>query len=160
MPNLQDIRRRIKSTKNLQKITKAMKMVAAAKLRRAQERVTAARPYANTMMRVLARLASRVTDYQHPLLDARENDQHYLIALVTSDKGLTGSFNTNLVKAAQNFMRENSGKTFEIVTIGRKGRDYFRRRANVVNEYIGVDKLAASHANASIIARELIERYT
>src|SRR5215510_5269038 len=126
MPNLQDIRRRIKSVKNLQKITKAMKMVSASKLRRAQERVTSARPYAHTMMRMLARLSARVGDYQHPLLEVRENDSHYVIALVTSDKGLSGSFNSNLIKAAQHFMREQAGKTFELVTIGRKGRDYFR----------------------------------
>ena len=160
MPNLQDIRRRIKSVKNLQKITKAMKMVSAAKLRRAQERVTSARPYANTMMRMLARLAARVGDYQHPLLEVRENDKHYVIALVTSDKGLSGSFNTNLIKAAQNFMRERPDKVFEMVAIGRKGRDYFRRRANVINEYTGVEKLAVSHAEASVIARELIEKYS
>lgn len=135
-------------------------MVSAAKLRRAQERVTSARPYANTMMRMLARLAARVGDYEHPLLEARENDQHYVIALVTSDKGLSGSFNTNLIKATQNFMRENAGKTFELITVGRKGRDYFRRRGNVINEYTGVEKLAASHADASVIARELIEKYS
>ena len=135
-------------------------MVSAAKLRRAQERVTSARPYANTMMRMLARLSARVVDYEHPLLEVRENDQHYVIALVTSDKGLSGSFNTNLIKATQNFMREHAGKTFELVTVGRKGRDYFRRRANVINEYTGVEKLATSHDDASVIARELIEKYS
>ena len=160
MPNLQDIRRRIKSVKNLQKITKAMKMVSAAKLRRAQERVTSARPYANTMMRMLGRLAARAGNYSHPLLEVRESDQHYVIALVTSDKGLSGSFNTNLIKATQQFMRDNPGKTFELVTIGRKGRDFFRRRATVLGEYTDVEKLSRAHAGAAGIARDLMDRYT
>jgi F-type H+-transporting ATPase subunit gamma len=160
MPNLQDIRRRVRSVKNLQKITKAMKMVSAAKLRRAQDRVVSARPYAGTMMRVLGRLAARAGDYKHPLLEVREEDKHYVVALVTSDKGLCGAFNTNLIKAAQKFMRENAGKTFEMVTIGRKGRDFFRRRVDVVNEYTDVTKLAVTHAGAAEIAHELMEKYT
>src|SRR5262249_60916874 len=94
MANLQDLRRRIKSVRNMQKTTKAMKMVASAKLRRAQERVRAARPYADTMARVLGRLAARAGDYHHPLLDER-GDQHYLLVLVTSDKGLCGGVYTN-----------------------------------------------------------------
>lgn len=160
MPNLQDIRRRVRSVKNLQKITKAMKMVSAAKLRRAQDRVVSARPYAETMMRMLGRLAARAGDYKHPLLEVREEDKHYVVALVTSDKGLCGAFNTNLVKAGQNFMRENGDKKFEMVTVGRKGRDFFRRRADVVSEYTDVAKLAATHAGAAEIARELMEKYT
>ncbi len=160
MPNLQDIRRRVRSVKNLQKITKAMKMVSAAKLRRAQDRVVSARPYAGTMMRMLGRLAARAGDYKHPLLDVREEDKHYVVALVTSDKGLCGAFNTNLIKAAQKFMRENDGKTFEMVTIGRKGRDFFRRRVDVVNEYTDVTKVALTHAGAAEIAHELMEKYT
>jgi F-type H+-transporting ATPase subunit gamma len=160
MPSLQDIRRRIRSVKNLQKITKAMKMVAAAKLRRAQERVTSARPYANTMMRMLGRLATRAGDYKHPLLEVRESDNHYLLALVTSDKGLCGSFNTNLNKAAQKFIRDNAGKTVEVMAIGRRGRDFFRRRASVIGEFIEVEKLAATHGGAAEIARDLMERYT
>jgi F-type H+-transporting ATPase subunit gamma len=160
MPNLQDIRRRVRSVKNLQKITKAMKMVSAAKLRRAQDRLVSARPYAGTMMRMLGRLAARAGDYKHPLLEVREADKHDVIALVTSDKGLCGAFNTNLIKAAQKFMRENEGKTFEMVTIGRKGRDFFRRRAEVVNEYTDVAKLALTHAGTAEIAHELMEKYT
>jgi F-type H+-transporting ATPase subunit gamma len=144
----------------LQKITKAMKMVAAAKLRRAQERVTSARPYANTMMRMLGRLATRAGDYKHPLLEVREADHHYLLALVTSDKGLCGSFNTNLNKAAQKFIRDNSEKTVEVIAVGRRGRDFFRRRASVIGEFIEVEKLAATHAGGAEIARDLMERYT
>lgn len=137
-----------------------MKMVSAAKLRRAQERVLSARPYADTMMRMLGRLAARAGDYKHPLLEVREDDRHYVIALVTSDKGLCGAFNTNLIKAAQKFMDENSDKTFEMITVGRKGRDFFRRRADVVNEYTDVAKLAAEHSGAAQIAHELMEKYT
>src|SRR3982750_4360776 len=109
MANLQDLRRRIRSVRNMQKITKAMKMVAAARLRRAQDRVVAARPYANTMMRMLGRLAARAGDYRHPLLEQR-GDEHYVLALVTADRGLCGGFNTNLIKAGQQFIRENASK--------------------------------------------------
>jgi len=160
MANLQDLRRRVRSVRNMQKITKAMKMVAAARLRRAQERVVAARPYANTMMRVLGRLAERTGDFHHPLLDPR-GDEHLVIALVTADKGLCGGFNTNLIKAAQQFIREHPGKTVEIVTIGRKGRDYFRRRPiNIVGEYINVTARTVDHEDAAAIARDLMAMFT
>src|ERR1051325_8343180 len=128
MPNLLDIRRRIKSVKNTQQITKAMKMVSAAKLKRAQDRVVTARPFANKMAEGLSGLADRTDEnFRHPLLDAR-GDQRYLLVLVTADKGLCGAFNTNLIKAAQNFIRENEGKDIEILAVGRKGRDFLRRR--------------------------------
>src|ERR1044072_1155559 len=128
MPNLLDIRRRIKSVKNTQQITKAMKMVSAAKLRRAQDRVVSARPFANKMTEVLAELAKRTDeDFHHPLLDLR-GDQRYLLVLITADKGLCGAFNTNLNKGAQAFLRENTDKTVEIIAVGRKGRDFFRNR--------------------------------
>jgi len=144
----------------MQKITKAMKMVAAAKLRRAQERVVAARPYANTMMRVLGRLATRAGDFHHPLLDER-GDEHLVVALITADKGLCGGFNTNLNKAAQLFIREHPGKTVELVTIGRKGRDYFRRRpVKILSEHINVTARTVDHDDAAAIARELMAAYT
>jgi F-type H+-transporting ATPase subunit gamma len=144
----------------MQKITKAMKMVAAARLRRAQERVVAARPYANTMMRVLGALAERAGDFHHPLLDQR-GDEHLVIALVTSDKGLCGGFNTNLIKAAQQFIREHPGKNIEVVTIGRKGRDFFRRRPiKTLREYINVTARTVDHEDAAVIARELMEMFT
>jgi F-type H+-transporting ATPase subunit gamma len=137
-----------------------MKMVAAARLRRAQERVIAARPYANTMMRVLGRLAARAGDFRHPLLDQR-GDEHLVLALVTADKGLCGGFNTNLIKAAQQFMREHSGKKVELVAIGRKGRDFFRRRpVKMLREYINVTARAVDHEDAAVIARELMEMFT
>jgi F-type H+-transporting ATPase subunit gamma len=160
MANLQDLRRRVRSVRNMQKITKAMKMVAAARLRRAQERVVAARPYANTMMRVLGRLAERAGDFHHPLLD-RRGDEHLVIALVTADKGLCGGFNTNLIKAAQLFIREHPDKKVDIVTIGRKGRDFFRRRPiQILGEYVNVTARAVNHEDAAVIARELMQMFT
>jgi len=162
MPNLLDIRRRIKSVKNTQQITKAMKMVSAAKLKRAQDRVVTARPFANKMMEVLAGLAERTDeDFRHPLLDAR-GDERYLLVLVTADKGLCGAFNTNLIKAAQTFIREHPGKQIEIMAVGRKGRDFFRRRgADLAGEYIGVTgKGRVEFSEALEIARDVIKRYT
>ena len=162
MPNLLDIRRRIKSVKNTQQITKAMKMVSAAKLRRAQERVVTARPFANKMSEVLGELAKRTDeDFHHPLLDQR-GDQRYLLVLITADKGLCGAFNTNLTKAAQAFMRENPDKSIEIMAIGRKGRDFFRsRRATISGEYIGLTgKGRVEFSEALEVARDVIKTYT
>jgi len=162
MPNLLDIRRRIKSVKNTQQITKAMKMVSAAKLKRAQDRVVTARPFANKMMEVLGELGQRTDeDFHHPLLDQR-GDERYLLVLVTADKGLCGAFNTNLVKAAQSFMKENPGKSIEILAIGRKGRDFFRsRNAVIAGEYIGLTgKGRVDFAEALDVARHIIKLYT
>jgi F-type H+-transporting ATPase subunit gamma len=162
MPNLLDIRRRIKSVKNTQQITKAMKMVSAAKLRRAQERVVTARPFANKMSEVLGELANRTDeDFHHPLLDQR-GDERYLLVLITADKGLCGGFNTNLTKAAQAFMRENADKSIEIMAIGRKGRDFFRnRRATISGEYIGLTgKGRVEFSEALEVARDVIKTYT
>ena len=162
MPNLLDIRRRIKSVKNTQQITKAMKMVSAAKLKRAQDRVVTARPFANKMIEVLGGLADRTDEsFHHPLLDAR-GDERYLLVLVTADKGLCGAFNTNLIKAAQTFIRENPGKQIEILAVGRKGRDFFRRRdAALAGEYIGVTgKGRVEFSEALEIARDIIKRFT
>jgi F-type H+-transporting ATPase subunit gamma len=162
MPNLLDIRRRIKSVKNTQQITKAMKMVSAAKLKRAQDRVVTARPFANKMLEVLSGLADRTDeDFHHPLLDAR-GDERYLLVLVTADKGLCGAFNTNLIKAAQTFIRDNPGKQIDILAVGRKGRDFFRRRgANLVGEYIGVTgKGRVDFSEALEIASDVIKRFT
>jgi F-type H+-transporting ATPase subunit gamma len=162
MPNLLDIRRRIKSVKNTQQITKAMKMVSAAKLKRAQDRVVTARPFANKMTEVLGELAKRTDeDFHHPLLDLR-GDQRYLLVLITADKGLCGAFNTNLTKAAQSFVRENSDKTIELIAIGRKGRDFFRNRhAAISSEYIGLTgKGRVEFSEALDVAREIIKQYT
>jgi F-type H+-transporting ATPase subunit gamma len=162
MPNLLDIRRRIKSVKNTQQITKAMKMVSAAKLKRAQDRVVTARPFANKMAEVLGELAKRTDeDFHHPLLDLR-GDERYLLVLITADKGLCGAFNTNLTKAAQLFMRENADKTIELFAIGRKGRDFFRNRhATIVSEYIGLTgKGRVEFSEALEVARAIIKLYT
>ena len=162
MPALVDIRRRIKSVKNTQQITKAMKMVSAAKLRRAQERAVSARPFAVKMAEVLTDLASQAgEDFTHPLMDAR-GDERYLLVLVTADKGLAGAFNANLVKAAQAFIREHDGKAIEILAVGRKGRDFFRRRGSeIAGEYIGLTgKGRIEHAEALEIARDVMHRFT
>jgi F-type H+-transporting ATPase subunit gamma len=162
MASLLDMRRRIKSVKNTQQITKAMKMVAAAKLKRAQDRVTAARPYAKKMTAVLSALSSKVTDeFSHPLLDAR-GDERYLIVLVTADKGLAGGFNANVTKATQAFIKDNPGKEIEMVAVGRKGRDFFKRReTNISEEYIGLTgRGTANYPDAVEISAALIKRFT
>jgi F-type H+-transporting ATPase subunit gamma len=161
MANLLDIRRRIKSVKNTQQITKAMKMVSAAKLRRAQDRVINARPFADKMNQVLSELAAQTTDdFSHPLLDKR-GDERYLVVLVTADKGLCGAFNANLIKAAQVFVKQNPGKQIEWMTVGRKGRDFFRRRANIVSEYIGLTgKGRVEFSEALEVSRDIIKRFT
>jgi len=162
MPNLLDIRRRIKSVKNTQQITKAMKMVSAAKLKRAQDRVVTARPFANKMAEVLGELAKRTDEnFHHPLLD-RRGDERYLLVLITADKGLCGAFNTNLTKAAQAFIKDNPDKTVELLPIGRKGRDFFRnRRATLVGEFLGVTgKGRVEFSEALEVSRSIIKRYT
>ena len=162
MASLLDMRRRIKSVKNTQQITKAMKMVAAAKLKRAQDRVIAARPYAQKMTEVLGGLSAKVADeFSHPLLDAR-GDEKYLVILVSADKGLAGGFNANVTKATQAFIVQNEGKSIEIVAVGRKGRDFFKRRnANITGEYIGMTgRGTANHADAVEISNEIIKRFT
>src|SRR5579863_4087523 len=134
MPNILDIRRRIRSVVNTRQITKAMKVVSAAKLRRAQDRTIAARPYAQMLTNVLKSLVSRAEIYdpetgepKHPLL-AQRPEKNILLIVVTGDKGLAGAFNTNILKAAMRFLETQRGKHVEIETIGRKGRDFLRRR--------------------------------
>ena len=161
MPSLIDLRRRVRAVKNTQQITKAMKMVAASKLRRAQEKITAARPYAVQMQRVLAGLAGRVDASIHPLLAAREAgpDSRTLIIVVSADKGLCGSFNTNINKAAaQVALSSQTPAVFGLV--GRKGRDYFGRRGFKVEfEQVGIfQKLAFS--NAQTIATLAVDAFT
>ena len=161
MANLLDLRRRIRSVKNTQQITKAMKMVSAAKLKRAQDRVVAARPFASKMTEVLTELAAHTDEnYSHPLLD-RRGDERYLLVLVTADKGLAGAFNANLIKAAQAFLRQHAGKTVEIIAVGRKGRDFFRRRgAKIVDEQIGVTgKGRIDFSEAVELARDITRRF-
>jgi F-type H+-transporting ATPase subunit gamma len=127
MPSTIDIRRRIRSVKNTQQITKAMKMVAAAKLRRAQERIFAARPYAAALREVLTSVATRVEELKHPLLEVRE-EKSALVIVVTADKGLAGAFNANAIKMAQNTISERRWEKVEVLPLGRKAVDFYRRR--------------------------------
>lgn len=162
MANLLDIRRRIRSVKNTQQITKAMKMVSTAKLKRAKDRVVKARPFANKMMGVMGELASHADEnFHHPLLDSR-GDSRYLIVLVTADKGLCGAFNTNLNKAAHAFVSDHQDKQLEVMPIGRKGRDFFRRRqVPIVAERIGITgKGRVDFEEAVEIAQEVVSRFT
>ena len=162
MPSLLDMRRRIKSVKNTQQITKAMKMVAAAKLKRAQDRVTAARPFAQKMSAVLGNLSSKIGDeFSSPLLDAR-GDEKYLVVLVSADKGLCGGFNTNIMKATQNFLKENADKKTEMIPVGRKGRDFFKRREMAfTEEYLGLTGSGVvRYEDASEIAQNVIKTFT
>ncbi|HEX8178922.1 MAG TPA: ATP synthase F1 subunit gamma [Pyrinomonadaceae bacterium] len=162
MANLLDLRRRIKSVKNTQQITKAMKMLAAVNLRRAQERVVNARPFARKMTEVLTELAAHTDEnYHHPLLDQR-GDERYLLVLITADKGLAGAFNANLTKAAQAFLSEHAERTVEMIAVGRKGRDFFRRRnVEIVQEYIGLTgKGRITYAEAVEVAEDVMRRFT
>jgi F-type H+-transporting ATPase subunit gamma len=138
MPSTIDIRRRIRSVKNTQQITKAMKMVAAAKLRRAQERMFAARPYAAGLRQVLASVSTRVDINAHPLLQSREPERNVVVIAVTADRGLCGAFNSNVIRAAQNFIREHSFEGVELLTIGRKAGDFFKRRPIPIRENVFV----------------------
>jgi F-type H+-transporting ATPase subunit gamma len=161
MPSLIDLRRRIRAVKNTQQITKAMKMVAASKLRRAQERIVNARPYAQQMQRVLGSVASRVDPSIHPLLNVREPrpDAVRLVNIVTGDKGLCGSFNTNVIKAAGLNIAESRERTV-LGLIGRKGRDFFGRRGfEVLFEQVGIFQ-RLEFASAQAIAQASIDAFT
>jgi F-type H+-transporting ATPase subunit gamma len=182
MANILDIRRRIRSVRNTRQITKAMQMVSAAKLRRAQERALAARPYAQMLTNVLKSLVSRAEVYdpetgeaKHPLL-ARRPERNILLVVVTGDKGLAGAFNTNILKAAQRFLESKGDQHVEIVAVGRKGRDFMKRRYPgarpervegaersagtwLTGEHVGIlNKLEYKHA--AELTGEIIERYT
>ena len=176
MANLLDIRRRIRSVVSTRQITKAMKMISAARLRRAQERALSARPYAQMLTNVLKSLVSRAEVYdpetgepRHPLL-ARRPEKTILLAVITGDRGLAGAFNTNIIKSAMRFIESKQGLRIEIVCIGRKGRDFLRRRfpyksdqpeaqVSISGELVGqVGKLG--YNDAQELAERLIERYT
>ncbi|MBI3933236.1 MAG: ATP synthase F1 subunit gamma, partial [Acidobacteria bacterium] len=154
-----DMRRRIRSVRNTQQITKAMKMISAARLRKAQERAFDARPYAGLVKEVLESLASRSEGATHPLL-ARREWKHVTALIVTGDRGLCGAFNTNIIRAGERFLKEHSERQVELLLIGRKGRDYFRRRkVAIVQEHTGIfTKLDYSHAKQ--IAAEIIPAYS
>ena len=195
MPNILDIRRRIRSVVNTRQITKAMKVVSAAKLRRAQERTLAARPYAQMLTNVLKSLVARAEIYdpetgkpKHPLL-AQRQENNILLIVVTGDKGLAGAFSANVTKAASRFLESKAGKNIDIEAIGRKGRDFLRRRYPAaavqtrslseteeslesraeVGERAGAIQITGEHigilgklefSQARILAESVIERYT
>ncbi|QJW44829.1 ATP synthase F1 subunit gamma [bacterium BFN5] len=156
MPSAQDIRRRIKSVKNIQQITKAMKMVAAARLRRAQEKATASKPYTEKIQEILASVAAHTKDSNHPLLEVREVKRTVYVVL-SSDKGLAGAYSTNVFKELLPQIADKA--TTGLVTVGRKARDYFRRRGFTIDaEYTGFsEKPTFDHAWA--IARDLSQRF-
>jgi F-type H+-transporting ATPase subunit gamma len=163
MPSLIDIRRRVRSVRNTQQITKAMKMISAARLRKAQERALAARPYATMLRQMLANVAEAASQNPdaggHPLLAARP-EKKILVVVVTADRGLAGGFNANLLKLAQRFVNEHKDAELSFELIGRKGRDYFRKRgSNVLGEYLDMMRgLDIGYANK--IADRIIERFS
>ena len=158
MANIRDIRRRIRSAKNIQQITRAMKFVSAARLRKAQDRVLAARPYARQMIAVLNSLATRVPEQAHPLL-ARRGDTKIELVVITADRGLCGAYNTNIIRQALEFLVQHSDREMELNIIGKRARDFFRRRTYAVrHEAIGVLQ-KPSFADAAAIARDLIDEF-
>ena len=161
MPSLIDLRRRIRSVNNTQQITKAMKMVSAAKLRRAQEKVLAARPYSSVLREMMASILGNEPEdspaLAHPLL-ARRKEDHILVLLLSGDKGLCGAFNSNVIRRSQQFLAERSSAEVEMELIGRKGRDFYRRR-NVpiagewINIFNNIDFATCRKISDSVISR-------
>ncbi len=164
MPSLQDLRRRVRAVKNMRQITKAMKMVSAARLRRAQERVTAARPYTAKMMQILRDASRRSVEYRNPLLTGNEREERanrVIFVVITADKGLCGAFNTNILKTTQDYLRTTSGTSIELVLVGRKGIDYFQRRpVTILREHVGITGTGKVDSKDVIaISQELISDY-
>jgi len=160
MPSLRDIRRKITSVKKTQQITKTMKMVAAAKLRRAQERVSAARPYARKMLQVIASLTARVPRVRHPLLAKREPKKVKLLVL-TSDRGLCGAYNTNIVRKAAETAKQfaSQNKDVSVNVVGRKGRDFFRKRPAFTVGKVWIELGMISYEKAADIGKHIVDRF-
>ncbi len=159
MATLIDFRRRIRSVKNTQQITRAMKFVAAAKLRRAQESVFAARPYAREIRQVLQSAISRIENPQHPLL-ARRPEERILVLVVSGDKGLCGAFNTNVIRKGLEFSRTHAGQTLTVIAAGKKGRDALRKRKfNLVAEYLNFST-RVEFSKAKEISGKVIAAYS
>ncbi|MDY0269513.1 ATP synthase F1 subunit gamma [Trichloromonas sp.] len=161
MPSLKDIKKRIGSVKNTQQITKAMKMVSAAKLRRAQETVVASRPYSDKMLEVLSSLAAREEAEAHPLLFSR-GKRRALVVVLTADRGLCGGFNANICKTAERFVRKNEDgfEAYDLMVIGRKGKEYLKHRAglNISKVYENITGII-SFGTASLLGQEVVESY-
>jgi len=159
MPNLIDFRRRIRSVKNTQQITRAMKFVAAARLRRAQERVLAARPFARQILRVLQSAESRLEQAVHPLLAVRPEEK-LLVIVISADRGLCGAFNTNVLRKTMEFLRENKSKKIELVAVGKRARDTMRRtRLPLKGELIGAT-MNVKFSDAKELAELAITAYS
>lgn len=156
---VRDFKRRIRSVKNTQQITKAMEMVAAAKLRRAQESAEASRPYTETLQGTLARLAAVSFDVRHPLLDKREDVRKVGYIVVTADRGLCGAYNTNIIRAAEQSVEEDD-RNLEtgIIAVGRKTRDFYRKRGNIDAEFINLGD-NVSYADAREVAQYVMNAY-
>jgi F-type H+-transporting ATPase subunit gamma len=161
MPSLRDIRRKISSVKKTQQITRAMQMVSAAKLQRAQDRLLTSRPYSNKLAEVIGDLALRADPQRHPLLQRREGPDT-LVLVVTTDRGLCGAFNSNVLRAVTSLMAQHPEWKTSLVVVGRKGRDFFRRRPQfqVKSQHVDVFGRQVSFGVAQDLARELIEAYT
>lgn len=158
MPTLLDYRRRIRSVKNTQQITRAMKFISAAKLRRAQEGVFAARPYAKEILRVLRSAAARMESTAHPLLERRP-EERILLVVMTGDRSLAGAFNSNVIRRAVVFLREHTSKKTLLIAIGKKGRDTLRKRGwSAVGEYLNVSS-KVEFSTAKEIANRIAELY-
>ncbi len=158
MATMQDIRRRIRSVRNIQQITRAMKMVAGAKLRRAQRALFAGRPYSDKMEEVLVRLGTRVDTSLHPLLAQREVKNTGFV-VITADRGLAGGFAASIIRNALRELEKRDPRSVHLITVGSKGRDYFKRRGyNLMGEYVGLgDEI--TFAKANLIANALTEFY-
>jgi len=162
MPSLIDLRRRIRSVKNTQQITKAMKVVSAAKLRRAQDRVLTARPYAQIIRRMVANAAQAAGENEGDEIGllARRPEKRIQLLVVTADRGLAGAFNSNVIRSAQRFIRDNSGAEVRLELIGRKGRDFFRKRHRLISgEYSTIFQKVPRFEDAQEIAQKVIERF-
>ena len=163
MPSLIDLRRRIRSVKNTQQITKAMKVVSAAKLRRAQDRVLASRPYAQIIRRMLVNVAQAAAEHQDGdsvSLLARRPEKKIQLLVITADRGLAGAFNSNVIRSAQRFIQEHREAEVGLELIGRKGRDFFRKRyRGITGEYATLFQKAPRYEDALEIAHKVIERF-
>ena len=158
MPSVQDFRTRIRSVKSTQQITRAMKLVAAAKLRRAQERIIAARPYAGKMREVLASLASRAEPDRHPIL-ARRPEKKVIVLVLSADKGLCGSFNTNILNRSRAFLDGMSDRDVKVDVVGRKARDWFNRRDYAIRRVVVDIFRTLSLQHAQEIATDLVRSF-
>lgn len=158
MSSLKDIKRRIKSVKSTQQITKAMKMVAASKLKRAHDDIVAARPYADKMSDIMNNLVARVGRDAHPLL-YKKGDSKAELVVITSDRGLCGGFNSNVIRAAEDFIKKNVGNTITLNIIGKKAKDYFKRRNLDIRQERPVGSGRPNYSMAAEIGKEIVDSY-